>query len=149
MHIVCALASAAAHDFAQGLAYVLCGDFNVTPASSEYRLLTGGPTDPQQLPPPEAAGVGGAWLPAVAPLRSAAAVALGREPAFTTISLRQDLADRGEAPFCDTLDYILVSPQWGVAHVPPLDAGRLLACGTMPHEHEPSDHVCVSALLTL
>ena len=147
-----ALAAQAARAFAAGLPYVLAGDFNFTPETPAYAMMTRGSAERDE-PPPEAPGDG--WACEVRPpLRSACAVALGREPAFTTLSLKRSDAAQGGKPFGDTLDYVFLSPEWAVEGVAGVSEGELGALrerggGTMPFPGEPSDHAMIAVQLQL
>ena len=50
--------------------------------------------------------------------------------------------------FIDTLDYIFLSREWEVNDVLPLPMREVVA-GPLPNEQEPSDHLLISATLTL
>lgn len=141
MRVHGALAARAAADFASGAPFALCGDFNVTPDSSLYALLTRGEGS---LPPGE--GMLSPWRPDLPKLRSALAEASGgREPPATTRTTRHADVAAGRADFCATLDYVFVSPAWEVAGAtpPPPELSR------MPSATEPSDHALVAATLQL
>ncbi len=83
------------------------------------------------------------WEPTLTPLRSAYAVSSGQEPDFTNYAKIQD-----QETFIETLDYIFLSKEWGVASVAPLPH-RSVVVGPLPNEGEPSDHILLSATLTL
>ena len=144
MSIHCALAAQHLQRLARraGKAYVLAGDFNVKPTDSMYQLLTEGSIESNclDIPPPLE---GDSWEVGVEPMRSAYAVALGREPDFTNYAQVKE-----EEPFLDTLDYIFVSKEWNVDSVLPLPE-RTDVNGPLPNAVEPSDHVLIGADLSL
>ena len=122
--------------------YIYVGDFNIKPDSSMYRLLTQGSVEPAcpDLPPKEP---GDAWAPAVAPMGSAYAAANGQEPPYTNWAKTKD-----DPAFVGTLDYIFYSPgDWAVTRVRDLRTEQL--AGPFPIADEPSDHLLLSADLSL
>ena len=72
----------------------------------------------------------------------------GAEPEFTTLARR---GFTGGDEFCETLDYLWLSPEWDVAGVVPLPARKSLPEQIMsfPSSDEPSDHILVGADLGL
>ena len=129
-------------DLADGLPYAVVGDWNIKPTDSMYRMLTTGKMDPTDdaFPTPK---YGMEWDCTIAPLTSAYAAKLGKEPDFT------NNARVGEKdPFIDTLDYIFLSNHWtvsGVLELPHRDDAN----GPFPNEKEPSDHVLIAADLEI
>lgn len=129
--------------FANGAPSVLAGDFNFTPDSPMYRMVTTGSvvaSDPA-LPPPLFPT--DSWSPTIStPLTSAHVLFMGKEPDFTNHS------ETNMNKFTGTLDYIFVSPGVGVCGV---DALPVLTVDTptQPSEREPSDHLPVAANLTV
>jgi 2',5'-phosphodiesterase len=134
--------------------YILAGDFNITPDSSQYRLMTTGQMDKgdPEWPSPRH---GTTWEPTAKPMASAYRLAEGKEPNFT------NYARVGEQePFIDTLDYIFLSKdtetnenvksKWKVKGVQSLPH-RDEAGGPFPNlDHgEPSDHILIAADLEL
>ena len=86
------------------------------------------------------------WTPDInPPLRSAYAVfsPIGEEPDFTNYAKVRD-----DPVFIDTLDYIFLSKEWGVKSVLALPDRRDVP-GPLPNQDEPSDHIMLSASLTL
>lgn len=84
------------------------------------------------------------WTPSLeTPLRSAYNTSLGSEPDFTNYA-----KIASEPPFIETLDYIFYSPDWTVESVKPLPH-RDSVVGPLPNEEEPSDHILLSASLSL
>mmetsp|Transcript_21305 Transcript_21305/g.37290 ORF Transcript_21305/g.37290 Transcript_21305/m.37290 type:complete len:427 (-) Transcript_21305:287-1567(-) len=126
---------------ARGAPYVLAGDFNFTPGSPQYELMTKGalaqghPEVPPPLPWDDTA-----WAPRCAPMRSAYAAHLGREPAYTNNAQIKD-----DAPFIETLDYLFHSPSLKVQGVISLDYLEELKDRPFPIKSEPSDHVMIGA----
>ncbi|KAG7357809.1 endonuclease/exonuclease/phosphatase family protein [Nitzschia inconspicua] len=134
------------------LPYIVAGDWNIKPDSSQYRLLTTGQMDvgDPDWPSPKHGMV---WKPSAKPLSSAYQLAQGTEPNFT------NYARVGEQePFIDTLDYIFLSQddnndsgdKWTVKGVKSLPH-RDEAGGPFPNldRGEPSDHVLIAADLEL
>jgi mRNA deadenylase 3'-5' endonuclease subunit Ccr4 len=123
---------------------VLCGDWNFTPTSTPYELVTHGVVDigNPDLPTPCAD-------PTVfridrfehGPLTSAYWAVNGREPDFTNYSQTY----RDDEPFIDTLDYIFFDAKQlhatAVASLP----DRSQVDGPCPTLQEPSDHIKLSA----
>ena len=128
---------------ADGMPYLLAGDFNIKPYTSSYQLLTTGKIDlgDPDYPTPK---FGMGWKPTISPLRSAYADADHGEPDFTNYArVRED------EPFIDTLDYIFCSDEWkvlGVKETPNRDQ----ASGPFPNldVNEPSDHIMIAADMT-
>ncbi len=77
------------------------------------------------------------------PLRSVYTVSNGKEPDFTNYAQVQD-----DPVFIDTLDYIFVSEHWRVDEVLPLPH-RSEISGPLPIDSEPSDHLLISAHISL
>jgi mRNA deadenylase 3'-5' endonuclease subunit Ccr4 len=80
---------------------------------------------------------------AVKPMRSAYKEYYGREPEFTNWAQTKD-----DPPFIDTLDYIFLSEKWKIEAVDRLPLKEELK-GPLPTENEPSDHLQISANVTL
>ena len=139
----CSLSAQHIHKFSKGDPYVYTGDFNIKPTSSQYQLLTEGDLDKNNSDYPPIVP-GDDWKPAlVKPLRSAYKVKNGEEPNFTNYAKTE-----GTPEFIDTLDYIFLSDEWHVQDVLPLPH-RDEVQGPLPNEAEPSDHVLISAELSL
>lgn len=84
------------------------------------------------------------WTPTLqTPLRSAYNTSQGSEPDFTNYAQIQS-----QPVFIETLDYIFHSPEWIVDEVKPLPH-RSEVQGPLPNEEEPSDHILLSAKLSL
>ena len=142
MTIHAAIAARHAKTFANGVPYVLAGDFNFKPDSAQYALVTNGglAADHPQAPPPRAEG---AWAPcaSAAPLRSAYAIKDGAEPEFTNLAF----SSWSKEPFSGCLDYIFLSEEWGVGEVKPLKKLSEEERKSYPSWDEPSDHVMIWA----
>jgi len=119
--------------------YILAGDWNITPDSPTYQLLTTGKLskDDPTYPSPQH---GMEWACTMKePLRSAYAVSKHGEPNFTNYARVKE-----QDPFIDTLDYIFLSKDWRVMDVKPI-VHRDVANGPYPNKAEPSDHVLIAA----
>ena len=139
--------------WARSDALVVLGDFNFDPRSAAYDLVVRGavaPDHPQRPPPAPWAP---AWDPsAVEPMRSAYVEGLGEEPEFTNYSHTGEVGVGPAEAFCETLDYIFISPHWSVADVEALPTKAALASdriASYPSADEPSDHLMLGAELTL
>lgn len=146
MTIHCALAAQLIQRLAKDRPYVLTGDFNVKPSSAMYKMLTEGGVDVNNPEMPHldiGDSTTGLWAPIVAPMRSAYRTASGSEPNFTNNAHR-----RNEQPFIDTIDYIFISNHWNVESVQQLPH-RDQVTSSQPTEHEPSDHLLLSANLSI
>jgi endonuclease/exonuclease/phosphatase family metal-dependent hydrolase len=146
MRIHGALAAQEAQTFARGNPYVLCGDFNSTPESPLYKMLTCGADADGSDDVPAPPGVHGSIRPEIDPLKSALKEMYGKEPRLTTFSFKKKDAEKGKKPFVACLDYIFVSSAWRVTDAVNIHE-NMLKRGTMPHEHEPSDHCLIHATL--
>ncbi|KAG5183608.1 Endonuclease/exonuclease/phosphatase [Tribonema minus] len=148
MTIHAALAAQHVARLARGDAHVFAGDFNFTPDSPQYALVTRGAlnsSDPAYpVPPPWEAPID--WQPQLAaPLRSAYREVQGREPELTNWSC---IGDNGEFSGC--LDYVFYGGELSPTEVIPLrDAAALRGQGPFPTAAEPSDHVMLGATFKL
>jgi mRNA deadenylase 3'-5' endonuclease subunit Ccr4 len=82
------------------------------------------------------------WSLTAAPMRSAYAEDNG-EPNFSNYARVKE-----DDPFIDTLDYIFISPEWKVESTKSI-VHRNIANGPYPNALEPSDHVLISADLSM
>jgi len=121
--------------------FVLAGDWNITPQSPTYKLMTTGVLEKKDETYPSTK-YDMEWAPTIQPMRSAYAVA-GSEPDFTNYARVQE-----NEPFIDTLDYIFLSKEWKVASVKEI-MNRVDVNGPFPNAKEPSDHVLIAADLEL
>jgi endonuclease/exonuclease/phosphatase family metal-dependent hydrolase len=123
---------------------LLVGDFNFTPDSPAYRLLTTGRVADCDCavaprPPPFGSESDLSFLNLSKPLRSAFAAARGREPEFTNYS-----ESAWGGAFSGTLDFVFMSDdRIAVASVDDLPA--LADSKLSPNETTPSDHLPVAA----
>jgi mRNA deadenylase 3'-5' endonuclease subunit Ccr4 len=129
-------------DIAGELPYVLAGDWNLTPDSPTYKLLTTGelPKEDASFPTPK---YDCNWTPTIQAMNSAYAEFEGNEPDFTNYARVKE-----DDPFIGTLDYIFLSKEWKVVGTHKIPH-RKDAGGPFPNETEPSDHVLISADLEL
>jgi endonuclease/exonuclease/phosphatase family metal-dependent hydrolase len=133
-------------------ALVVLGDFNFDPRSAAYDLVVRGAIGAEHAQRPPPAPWAPDWDPTVQPMRSAYVEALGREPEFTNFAHTGDVGVAPSEPFCETLDYIFLSPQWSVADVEALPSKASLVTDRLasyPSADEPSDHLLLSAELAL
>jgi mRNA deadenylase 3'-5' endonuclease subunit Ccr4 len=86
---------------------------------------------------------GDSWEPTVTPMGSAYVTANGAEPDFTNYARVQS-----EPVFIETLDYIFHSEGWSVDSVQTLPH-RTEVEGPLPNETEPSDHILISARMSI
>ncbi len=94
MHIHCALAAQFVQKTAAADAYVLAGDFNIKPRDSTYELLTKGRVPNEHHGLPKRVDPSDSWAPVLEePMRSAYAVANGKEPDFTNYAQTKSMAE--------------------------------------------------------
>lgn len=129
--------------------YVIAGDFNLKPHSGPYKLFTTGALSAEagdEAVPRARPGVEWVTTALPAPLTSAAAAVLGREPYATNHARTQFPWSTGTEPFTDTLDYIFLSPglrALGFGDLPGKDFFDRTP--SLPCADEPSDHLLISA----
>ena len=151
-----ALAAQQMQSVAKQEPYVLAGDWNFDPASSCYELLTTGRLDVDHpdfpCAPRWAHGRPSKWTPAVARMRSAYALARGKEPELTNHACTRKQGSDGDTEgrtFTATLDYIFLSRHWeqasDCAPTPTLEGLR--AIPSFPTRDEPSDHALIACTL--
>ena len=143
MTIHCSLAAQHLQRLSKSHPYVLAGDFNITPTSDMYKLLTQGRIDTTSSAFP-VNEVGDKWSTDVHPLRSAYVIATGKEPDFTNYGHTREQKEA----FVDTLDYIFLSNHWKVNAVEKLPS-RSASGGPLPSAKEYSDHLLIAAELEL
>ena len=126
----------------KNLPFILAGDWNITPDSAPYKLMTMGVLDKDDpsYPTPKHDME---WSPSIEAMRSAYAVSGHGEPDFTNYARIKE-----NDPFIDTLDYIFLSKEWKVTGVKQI-SHRSESGGPFPNQEEPSDHVLISADLEL
>ena len=115
--------------------YILAGDFNFTPSSNIYELITGGDLSVSKIDPNKQQ-----ILFETSPckkMRSAYSVK-GLEPTFTN---RVKVFDSSE--FTDCLDYIFLSDKWLVDFVMPLEEPTEF----LPSNNQGSDHLMIGATI--
>lgn len=122
--------------------YILAGDWNITPDSATYKLMTTGILEETDATFPTPL-YGMEWKSTIQGMRSAYFEKLGSEPDFTNYARIKE-----QEPFIDTLDYIFLSSEWKVAGVKEIPH-RNDANGPFPNAEEPSDHVMIYADLEL
>merc|ERR1712060_360328 len=100
------------------------------------------------MPPP--ASFDPNWRPTINPMRSAYAINLGSEPSCTNYAAHKN-SQNDPTPFCETLDYVWLSPEWEVRSVVgPLPTQVDLetqGIKSFPDLSEPSDHLLIGAEL--
>eukprot|EP00518_Triparma_eleuthera_P000826 CAMPEP_0182454998 /NCGR_PEP_ID=MMETSP1319-20130603/1371_1 /TAXON_ID=172717 /ORGANISM="Bolidomonas pacifica, Strain RCC208" /LENGTH=302 /DNA_ID=CAMNT_0024653027 /DNA_START=234 /DNA_END=1142 /DNA_ORIENTATION=+ len=141
MSLHSALAIRRSQELADGSPFILAGDWNITPDSPTYAMMTTGVLDEADDTYPKKEGVH--WTPDIGQgVDSAYAVKNGREPEYTNWARVKE-----EPVFKETLDYIFLSKgprggvQWKVKKVEEVvDAGSVC-----PNEQEGSDHVSICA----
>lgn len=139
----CALSAQYLQKYAGDAPCVFVGDFNVIPGSTGYRTITEGSIEKTHPDYPEMKE-GDSWLPEVKPaFKSAYVSANGKEPDFTNYAKIKD-----DPTFIETLDYIFHCNKWTVQKVKNLKH-RDEVVGPLPNEDEPSDHVLISAEMSL
>lgn len=126
---------------AQSKPYIFAGDFNIRPTEIVYKFLTTGQikqSNDSNYNPLNSKD----WKLQMNPMRSCYFVSLGKEPEFTNNTWID------EKKFCETIDYIFISPHWTVKDtlkIEPLKSSKI----TYPNEFEPSDHVMIATELDL
>ena len=139
------------------LPLIIAGDFNSTPDTPVFGLVTTGvPLSSDKKVNFTSLRVYGKSLflgsktKKIKPMRSVYSAHLGREPDFTNYSRRR-VHSGAIHDFCGTIDYIFVSSHWNVVNTIPMissdDVQRKVA--SYPCEAEPSDHVMLGAQLAM
>jgi len=135
--------------------YILAGDFNSKPPtdtepSGVYELFTKGELNADHPHFPVVEIENEEWKPRLGhPMKSAYFVANGNEPEVTCYTNHKE---RGV--FCNTLDYIWLSPKWKVLSVDPVMGVDEIKesvgpCGSFPCETNMSDHIKLGANLMM
>jgi 2',5'-phosphodiesterase len=154
MNAHCAMLFVHAQKYANGLPLVVVGDFNFKPHDSSYDLVCKGCLeDGHPLAPPAYDEAVDDWQPPMrfSPMRSAYAVLgeEGRKGSSARQSFTNYAKTKGAETFCETLDYIWVSGEWGVCSAGPLPTRGSVAAASFPSPTQPSDHLLISAELEL
>ena len=125
--------------------YIFAGDFNITPDSQMYKLMT-------ENSVVLAAGFHGEnlfheekWSPRLDSMKSAYKEFYGKEPAFTNYA---KVKGNKEA-FVDTLDYIFYSRHWKVLDAGELPLKDIPERGPFPNRLECSDHIALTTTITI
>jgi len=134
-----------AQKFAGGLPLIYCGDFNSTPDSAVYKLITKGCLESNNqhnlkkvMPNDDP------WKPDVDPMLSVYLTAMDKEPTYTNHC--QTMFD--STPFSAVLDYIFCSDHWVVESVLDLPTS-VDKSALLPNEEEPSDHLLIGSTLRI
>lgn len=128
---------------------IVAGDFNIKPRDPCYKLISEGSMALSHAQHPPPAPFDDVWTPSFEPMRSAYMEKNSEEPAFTNYAQVTWHGKLGD-PFCETLDYIWMSPHWKVNSVHTLpDLSSLKGIASYPTSTEPSDHLLIAADLTL
>jgi 2',5'-phosphodiesterase len=178
MTIHCSLAAQQLQRLAKDKPYILAGDFNITPNSMMYRLLTeqlhhsdllkmpcrvlseeavkegqhdnSGTTETHSGPASDLVNS----TNNLKPQRTFWAPVLEpmRSAYVLANGIEPDFTNHAKMKqnnlFTDTLDYIFVSKHWKISNVTPLPHRNDLP-GPLPTEHEPSDHLMIAAHLEI
>lgn len=150
-----ALAAQTVQRLAKKEPYVLLGDWNLTPSSNEYKMLTTGglPKTCPDYPSHEKTRHGKIvnWQPKIDPMNSAYVLGTGAEPAITNHAISQHGADKPINPFSETLDYIFLSQHWSnvTECIATPTKADLQNVPSFPSGTEPSDHVMVGCTLAM
>lgn len=130
--------------------FVLAGDFNITPNSTMYQMLSKGVSKKNwfdyELPLENERCTSPTWYDGeTESMNSAYVLANGSEPEFTN-----DSQTYGQDRFVDTLDYIFLSRHWSVRDVRKLPSRRdSISAPPQPTAEEASDHLLISSIISL
>ncbi|GMH74739.1 hypothetical protein TrLO_g3369 [Triparma laevis f. longispina] len=134
------LAVRRSQNLSEGKPFLLVGDWNFTPDSKTYEMVTTGALDKPDDTYPKREGVD--WEVNIGEgVGSAYMTAFGKEPEYTNWARIKE-----EPEFKETLDYIFYSKnQWTVKSADEVeDAG-----GVCPNEKEGSDHLSIAAEMVI
>lgn len=146
--------------FANGSPLIIAGDFNSTPDTPVYSLMTTGrPISADGKLNFSSLSIYGKKLFSKSttetslsyyPMGSAYGMVTGFEPEFTNYSRRR-VYGGNQHDFCGTIDYIFVSHHWkAVAVLPMLSRDAVQrTVESYPSEKEPSDHAMIAARVSL
>lgn len=140
-----ALYAMTAQRFARDTPLILTGDFNSTPDSGAYELLTTGHLDEKHEEYP-VVHPDDKWKPNVRALRSAYHAANGKEPPFTNKAVRDLWGGRNS--FQGTLDYLFCSEGVKVVDTYPVFGhfpDEIGNAKSLPVLQAPSDHLMIGA----
>jgi mRNA deadenylase 3'-5' endonuclease subunit Ccr4 len=138
MIIHTALATQHLQRFARGQEHIFAGDFNFTPDSHAYGLMT-----KNHSPPIPVNHDDDEWVPQLSTVMKSAYASLDQEPEVTNFAKTSHV-------FAGVLDYIFISPGLtckSVLALPSLDELRK-GCESLPNAKEPSDHLLIGASIT-
>ena len=152
MHLHISLLFNSVEKFAKKDPYIVTGDFNITPPSEAYHLITKGHLPPEEMNRflsaiPKDGLVTEKDVVVSQPMLSAYAVRLGEEPPLTNYKVEE--YDGKLSDFSGTLDYIWVKPGITVENVIQLPLGRSDFPTPLPTLEEPSDHLLLGADLKI
>jgi len=133
--------------------FILAGDFNITPGSPCYELITTGKVKDKErkasiTPPP--AYIGDSWELGVSrPLKSAFVEVNGKEPSFTN----KAMVGTQDESFVDTIDYIFYyapADKLTPTEVDDLpDRESFESVKSFPTDEYPSDHILIGSKFTI
>ena len=125
--------------------YILAGDFNIKPNTNEYKLITKGRCNMDEIekdyPPDDK------WRPTklkLKPMISSLKELNTEEPRFTNYSINSTFTD---VPFKDTLDYIFTSNHFD--HIEGFHGIKNSFDKFCPNKDEPSDHLLIWSTMKL
>ena len=127
--------------FAGNYKYILAGDFNFTPDSLMYKMITQGGNYTDSVEKSSFLDTSAYVLKFSTPMKSAYQLA-DKEPLFTNCAHTIN-----NPPFSGCLDYIFISRGWEVNSVKELPSCVPDSC--YPSATEPSDHLMLVADLTM
>lgn len=139
MNVHSSLVAQYVEKYANGIPYIIAGDFNILPNSTTHKLLLSGTIDKSDPYYPNF-GPEDNWEPTFTPLRSAYKEKNGEEPDFTNWA---EIVSNPE-PFIGTLDYLFYSKDIEVVDTLPLPSREEVGC-SLPNDTEGSDHIMISA----
>jgi exonuclease III len=154
MAIHAALAAQFTQRYSGSLPYILCGDFNITPGSTPYKIITQGAVNENEVSDyPTPCFPGDKWKPVLdgGGMKSAYNEVLGKEPKLTNYNWCGTTPVRFEG----TLDYIFFgggkNGKMKVKSVRSLegDIEKTLKCESLPTVDLPSDHLLLAAEFVL
>jgi 2',5'-phosphodiesterase len=136
----CALALHVVNEYAKERPVIFAGDFNVTPNSDGYNLITGSRVENTTLN----TCIAGPPKLNLTPLYSASAAIRGEEPLFTYNSVTKSQKMNGLNIFTETLDYIFFRNVNIISMEVYPDLKEYV-----PSMEHPSDHLCLVSVITI